>query len=74
MEVFVVVAQGPVSFGVISHVLLNVATRSHVVGLESIHMRFVLVVDHAGARWLGNSFDIILSSKSRLINFLFLTL
>ena len=74
MEVFVVVAQGPVSFGVISHVLLNVATCSHVVGLESIHMRFVLVVDHSGARWLGNSFDIILSSKSRLINFLFLTL
>ena len=74
MEVFVVVAQGPVGFGVISHVLLNVATCSHVVGLESIHMRFVLVVDHSGTRWLGNSFDIILSSKSRLISFLFLTL
>lgn len=74
MEVFVVVAERPVCFGVIGHVLLNVPTRTHVIGLESIHMRFVLVVDHSGARWLGNSLGIILSSKSRLVSFLFLTL
>ena len=74
MEVFVEVAEGPVCFGVVGHVLLDMATGSHVICLESIHMRFVLVVDHAGARRLGNSLDIVLSSKSSFISFLFLTL
>ena len=73
MEVFIVIAEGPVCFGVIGHVLLDVATCPHIVGLESIHMRFVLVVNHSGASLLGNGFD-ILSSKSTLISFWFLTL
>ena len=69
MEVFVEVAEGPVCFGVVGHVLLDMATGSHVICLESIHMRFVLIVNHTGACWLGNSFDIILSSKQLLITF-----
>ncbi len=53
MEVFVEVAEGPVCFGVVGHVLLDMATGSHVICLESIHMRFVLVVNHTGlAGWV----------------------
>lgn len=58
------VAERPIDFGVVGRVLLDVPSCAHIVRLESVHMRFVLVVYHARAPWLGNGFDIILSSKS----------
>ena len=73
MEVLIVVAERPVCLRVVGHVLLDVAVCAHIICLESIHMRFVLVVNHTGTSWLGNSFNVVLSSK-RSISFCFLTL
>ena len=66
MEVLVVVAEGPVSLGIICCVFLYMAARSHVVRLESVHVRFLLVVNDTGTSWLGNGLDIVLSSKTSL--------
>jgi len=75
MEVLIVVAEGPVSLGIICGVFLDMTARSHVVGLKPVHVRFLLVVNDAGTSWLGNGLDIVLSSKTSLNkHVLFLTL
>ncbi len=70
IEVLVEVSQGPISLRIISDILPNVATRSKVVSLETVHMRLVLIVNDSlwagrlGEGLLGCSMLLLLAKKS----------